>query len=60
MFITDRKKVKSLENLKDEIFRIESKIMKLEQDVFYINEELESLKFDLQNMKKIQEGVNKK
>jgi hypothetical protein len=39
--------------LKKEIFETEAKIMQLEQNIFYANEELESLKFNLQNMKKI-------
>ena len=41
------------ENLKEEIFDTEAKIMQLEQTIFYAKEELDSLKFNLQNMKKI-------
>ncbi len=47
------------ENLKEEIFKTEARIMTIEQDIFYLNEELEQLKFDLQNMKKIQERQNR-
>jgi len=40
-------------NLKEEIFKTEARIMQLEQTIFYAKEELESFKFNLQNMKKI-------
>jgi len=42
-----------IENIKEKIFKTESKIMQLEQTIFYAKKELDSLKFNLQNMKNI-------
>ena len=44
-----------MENIKEEIRQTEIRIMELKQTIFYAKEELETLEFDLQNMKKIQE-----
>lgn len=46
------------ESLKKEIFNTKSKIMMLEQEIFYMEEELKRLKFNLQNMEEIQDSQN--
>lgn len=41
------------EDLNKEIYQTEARIMQLKQTIFYAKEELETLEFDLSNMKKI-------
>jgi len=48
------------DDLKEKIYKTESRIMTLEQTIFYAKDELKILKFDLENMKKIQEKQSKK